>query len=90
MGFAIHQHELATGIDVTLHPEPHPSGLSQSTGFGCLVSCIELALVTYFTYGNIHSSMYIEMFFQIIPPLPSHTESKRLFFTSVSLLLSLI
>ena len=33
---------------------PHPSGLSQSTGFECPASCIELALVIYFTYGNIH------------------------------------
>ena len=29
-------------------------------------------------------------FFQIIPPSPSPTESKRLFYTSVSLLLSRI
>ena len=31
---------------------PHPSGLSQSTSFECYASCIELALVIYFTYGN--------------------------------------
>ena len=69
-------------------PSPsHPSGLSQCTGFECPVSCIELGLVIYFTYGNIHVSV---LFFQIIPPLPSLTESKSLFFTSVSLLLSLI
>ena len=64
---------------------PHPSGLSQSTGFECPASCIELALVICFTYGNIHVSM---LFSQIIPPSPSPTESKRLFYTSVSLLLS--
>ena len=29
---------------------PHPSGLSQSTSFGCPASCIKLALVIYFTY----------------------------------------
>ena len=44
-------------------------------------------MVIYFTYGNIHVSM---LFSQIIPPLPSPTESKRLFYTSVSLLLSCI
>ena len=55
---------------------PHPSGLSQSTGFECPASCIELALVVYFTYGDIHISMPS---FQIIPPSPSPTESKSLF-----------
>ena len=69
-------------------PSPsHPSGLSQSTGFECPVSRIELVLVIYFTYGNIHVSM---LFSQTIPPSPSPTESKSLFFTSVSLLLSCI
>ena len=69
----------------TLLPLPspsHPSGSSQCTR---PVSCIEPGLTICFTYGNIHVSM---LFFQIIPPLPSPTESKRLFYTSVSLLLS--
>ena len=66
---------------------PYPSGLSQSTGFGCPASCIKLALVIYFIYGNIHASM---LFSQIVPPSPSPTESKSLFFTSVSLLLPCI
>ena len=63
---------------------PHPSGLPQSTSFVCSASCIKLALVIYFTYGDVHVSM---MFSQIIPPLPSLTESKSLFFPSVSPLL---
>ena len=81
MVFAIHQHESAMGIPVSLHPEPsppYPSGLSQSTGFGCPASCVELALVVFFTYGNIHVSV---VFSQIIPPLPSPAEFKSLFFT---------
>ena len=51
------------------------------------VSCIKPGLAICFTYDNIHVSM---LFSQIIPPLPSPTESKCLFFTSVSLLLSFI
>ena len=73
------------------HPEPpshlHPSGSSQCTSPEHPVSCIEPGLVTCFTYANIHVSM---LFSQITPPLPSPTESKRLFYTSVSLLLSRI
>ena len=44
--------------------------------------CIKTGLAICFTYDNIHISV---LFSQIIPPLPSPTESKRLFFTSVSL-----
>ena len=50
--------------------------------FECPASCIKLALVTYFTYGDIDVSM---LFSQIIPPSPSPTQSKSLFFISVSL-----
>ena len=67
-------------------PSPyHLSGSSQCTRPKHPVSCIKPRLVVLFLYDIIHVSM---PFSQIIPPSPSHTESKRLFFTSVSLLLS--
>ena len=88
---------ISHGCTCVPHPEPpshhplpspsHPSGLSQNTSLECPASYTELALVIYFTYGNIHVSV---LFSQIIPPSPFPTESKSLFFTYVSLLLSLI
>ena len=63
----------------------NPSGSSQCTSPKHPVSCIEPGLVTRFIYDIIRISM---PFSQIIPPSP--TESKRLFYTSVSLLLSRI
>ena len=76
------------------HPVPNPAPASLPIPslwvvpvhqFWVPCSCTELGLVIYFTYGNIHVSM---LFFRIIPPWPSPTESKSLFFISVSLLLS--
>ena len=90
----IHQHESTTGVHVfpILHPLPplspyHPSGSSQCTSPEHPVSCIEPGLAICFLYDIIHISM---PFSQIIPPSPSPTESKRLFYTSLSLLLSRI
>ena len=66
-------------------PSPyHPSGSSQYTSSKHHVSCIEPGLAICFLYDIIQVSM---PFSQIIPPCPSLTESKRLFYTSVSLLL---
>ena len=72
----------------TLLPRPspyHPSASSQCTSSKHPVSCIKPGLAIYFLYDITHVSV---AFFQIIPPSPSPTESKRLFYTSVSLLLS--
>ena len=74
----------------TLLPTPspyHPSGSSQCTNPKHPVSCIEPGLVTHFLHDILHVSM---SFSQIFPPSPSPTESIRLFYTSVSLLLSCI
>ena len=71
-------------------PPPSPyqsSGSSQCTSPKHPVSCIEPGLAIHFLYDIIHVSM---PFSQIFPPSPSPTESKRLFYTSVSLLLSRI
>ena len=76
-------------------PEPHfqppspypPSGSSQCTSPKHPVSCIEPGLVICFLYDIIHVSV---PFPQIVPPSPSPSESKRLFYTSVSILLSCI
>ena len=68
-------------------PHNHPSGSSQCISPKHPVSCIEPGLEIHFLYDIILVSM---PFSQIIPPFPSPTESKRLFYTSVSLLLSRI
>ena len=65
----------------------HPSQSSQCTSPKHPVSCIKSGLVIRFIYVIIHVSM---PFFQIIPPSSSPTESRRVFYTSVSLLLSCI
>ena len=65
-------------------PIPH-SGSSQCTSPQHPVLCIEPGLVTRFIHDIIHVSM---PFSQISPPSPSPTESVRLIYTSVTLLLS--
>ena len=69
------------------HSPYHPSGSSQCTSPRHPDLCIEPVLVIHFTYDIIRVSM---PFSQIIPPLPSPTESTRMFYTSVSLFLSRI
>ena len=94
IGFAIYQHESATGVHVFPILNPTPTSLPIPSLWVIPVhqpqaSCIMHGTWTAirFTYDNIHVSM---PFSQIIPLSPSPTESKRLFYTSVSLLLSRI
>ena len=72
----------------TLLPPPSPcppSGSSQCTSPKHPVSCIKPGLATHFIHDIIHVSM---PFSQISPPSPSTTESIRLIYIWVSLLLS--
>ena len=90
--FAIHWHESTTSVHEfpNMNPPTTPYLLSGSSPFtSCKhpAPCIELRLAIHFLYDIIHVS---KPFSQIIPPSPSLTESKRLFYTSVSLLLSRI
>ena len=94
IGFVIHQHASAMGVHVFPSwiplppPSPyHPSRSSQCTSPEHPVSCIKPGLAIHFTCDNLHVSM---PFSHIILLSPSPTESKRLFYTPVSLLLSLI
>ena len=94
IGFAIHWHNppqvymcSPSWTPLPLPSPYHPPGSSQCTSPEHPVSCIEPGLAIHFTYDNIH---VLIPFSQIIPPSPSPTESKRLFYTSVSLLLSRI
>ena len=91
IGFAIQQHESAMGVHVFPILSPPPASLPipslSVTNPEHPVSCIEPGLVIHFTYDNIQDSM---TFSQNIPPLPSNTASRRLFYTSVSLLMSRI
>ena len=80
MASAIHQHESVTCTHVAPPSPPHASGLSRSTGFGFPASYIKLPLAICFTYGNVYISL---LFSQIIPPSPSPTVYKSLFFMSI-------
>ena len=83
---------ISHGFTCIPHPDPPPpTSLSTQSLWvfpvhqaRALVSCIQPGLVICFTLDNIHVSMLVSW---NIPPLPSPTESKCLFCTSVSLFL---
>ena len=92
IGFAIHWLESTVGVHVFPIVNPSPTSFPIPSLWVIPVhqpqhpvSCIKPGLAIHFTYDNLHVSM---PFSHIIPPSPSLTESKRLFYTAVSLLLS--
>ena len=79
-----HWHESAMGIHVFPILNPRPTSLPIPSLWVIPVHqpehpvpCIKPGLVIHFTHDNIHVSM---PFSHIIPPLPSPTESKTLFY----------
>ena len=94
IGFAIYQHESTTGIHVFPILNPPPSSLPIPSLWVIPVHQPQASSIVHqtwtgdsFLYDITHVSM---PFSQIIPPFPSPTDSTRLFYTSVSLLLSRI
>jgi len=92
IGFAIYQHESATGIHVFPILNPSPSSLPVPSLWVIPVHQPQKSSIVHRTWtgDSFHIWYYtcFNAFSQIIPPSPSPTESKRLFYTSVSLLLS--
>ena len=92
IGFTIYWLESTMGVHVFPILNPPPTSLPIPSLWvipvhqpQAPVSCTEPGLAIRFTYDNLHVSM---PFSRMILPLPSPKESKRLFYTSVSLLLS--
>ena len=95
IGFAIHQHESATGVHVFPILNTPPTSLPRPSFWVIPVHQLQASHILHRTWtGDSFLIRYYTCFNAILPnhppPPPSPTESKRLFYTSVSLLLSRI
>ena len=92
--FAIHQHASATGVHVFPILNPPPTSLPIPSLWVIPVHQPQASCILHQTWtGDSFIIRYYTCFNAILPnhpPPPSPTESKRLFYTSVSLLLSRI
>ena len=92
IGFAIHQHESATGVHVLPILNPPPTSLPVPSLWVIPVHQPQASCILHQTWtGDSFLIWYYTCFSAIppnLPPSPSPIESKRLFYTSVSLLLS--
>ena len=92
IGFAIHQHESATGVHMFPILNPPPTSLPIPSLWVIPVHQLQASCILHRTWtGNSFLIRYYTCFNAILPnhpPAPSPTESKRLFYTSVSILLS--
>jgi len=93
IGFAIPQHESTSGVHVFPILNPTPTSLPIPSLWVIPVHQPQASCILHQTWtGDLFHIWYYTCFNAILPnhPSPSPTESKRLFYTSVSLLLSRI
>ena len=94
IGFAIHQHASTTGVHVFPILNPPPTSLPIPSLWVIPVHQPQASCILHWTWtGDSFLTWYYTCFNAILPnhlSPPSPTESKRLFYTSVSLLLSRI
>ena len=92
IGFAIYQNESATGIHVFPILNPSPSSLPILSLWVVPVHQPQASSIIHRTWTGDSFHIWYYTYFNAIlpnhPPSPCPTESKRLFYTSVSLLLS--
>ena len=91
IGFAIHQHASITGVHVFPILKPPSTALPIPSLWVISVHQPQASYILHRTWtGNSFHTWYYTCFNAFLPNHPPHPESKRLIYTSVSLLLSCI